>query len=109
MAFSRSEKAKEYRKLYNSAAWQRLRAHHLAINPLCVMCRREGRTTMATVADHRTPHKGDLRLFFDPLNLDGLCQEHHSADKQQIEKRGYSTRIGPDGFPTDENHPAMKS
>lgn len=73
------------------------------------MCLQDGTVTAATVVDHVEPHKGDRVLFFDSNNLQSLCKLHHDGEKKQIEMRGYSTRIGLDGWPTHENHPANKS
>jgi hypothetical protein len=68
------------------------------------MCAEEGRITPATICDHVTPHGGDNMKFWRG-KLQSLCATHHSAGKQRIEKRGYDTRIGEDGWPTDERHP----
>ena len=67
--------------------WQKVRAAFLAANPLCVMCEREGRITVATVVDHVIPHRGDERLMWDEANLQTLCASHHSRDKQRDEQR----------------------
>jgi 5-methylcytosine-specific restriction enzyme A len=65
--------------------WQQARAQHLAANPLCIRCEAEGRITVATVVDHRIPHRGDMGLFWDRSNWDSLCATHHSRDKQREE------------------------
>jgi 5-methylcytosine-specific restriction protein A len=104
----RSPEAATYRKWYKGNAWRILREHQLRDEPLCRMCQAEGRVTAANVVDHVRPHKGDRVLFFDPENLQSLCAPHHDADKQQIERIGFSTRVGLDGFPMDENHPANR-
>lgn len=67
-------------------AWQKARAGHLRSHPLCVYCEREGRTTLATVVDHRVPHRGDQALFWNQKNWDSLCANHHSSAKQREEK-----------------------
>jgi len=33
---------------------------------------------VGTEVDHRVPHNGDVRLFFDESNLQTLCKPHHS-------------------------------
>jgi len=60
----------------------------------------QGTITIATVADHIIPHKGDEVLFWDEINLQGLCKEHHDSDKQRQE-RGLKARVtyGKDGWP----------
>lgn len=65
--------------------WQKYRAGFLRANPLCVMCHKEGRVTVATVVDHIQPHKGDMELFWDVDNHQALCTYHHSSVKQRIE------------------------
>jgi hypothetical protein len=34
-----------------------------------------------------------------------LCKQCHDGPAQQVEKRGYSTEVGPNGLPLDPNHP----
>ena len=74
---------------------------------MCRLCLEQsgGVVTPATVADHVIPHRGDEKLFWFG-ELQSLCQAHHSRDKQQTERIGFSTAIGDDGFPTDPLHPA---
>lgn len=84
---------------YKTARWQKLRALQLHNHPLCVMCRPR-RLTIATVADHIEPHRGDPILFWDPDNLQSLCETHHNSDKQRIERGGAPRPIiGADGWP----------
>jgi 5-methylcytosine-specific restriction protein A len=65
--------------------WQKAREDYLAKHPLCVYCEREGRVTLATVVDHKVPHRGDMTLFWDRNNWQSLCATHHSRDKQREE------------------------
>lgn len=65
--------------------WQKARERHLQAHPLCVMCEAEGRTTVATVVDHRAAHRGNETLFWDETNWQSLCASHHSSDKQREE------------------------
>ena len=100
----RSDKRKTAERGYGGA-WQRSREVFLAQpeNVLCVMCKAVGRLTPATVVDHKVPHRGDQKLFWDTSNWQALCATHHSADKQAIERGGKPPRrIGVDGFPIDE-------
>lgn len=94
---TRSERAQEYRHLYNTTRWRKLRGWHLAANPLCVMCL--PRTQAATVVDHVREHKGEVELFFDPLNLQSLCTVHHSSTKQALERGSFRNPVGVDGWP----------
>jgi 5-methylcytosine-specific restriction protein A len=79
--------ARPWAGLYG-ARWRRERRVHLARNPLCVMCQEAGRPALATIVDHKTPHRGDVRLFWDKGNWQSLCTPHHDRVKQSIEKRG---------------------
>ena len=101
----RSEEAKAYRRLYRTAAWKRMRAAQLARQPLCERCVKAGRVTAATVVNHRDPHKGDMARFSDRANLESACAPCHDGAIQSEERRGYSTEIGADGWPTCERHP----
>ncbi|MGK2927932.1 MAG: HNH endonuclease signature motif containing protein [Lysobacterales bacterium] len=53
--------------------WRKLRAYVLAREPLCRECRKEGRTTPATVVDHID---GDS-FNNATTNLQPLCAKHH--------------------------------
>ncbi|MCR6498427.1 HNH endonuclease [Shinella sp. CPCC 101442] len=91
----------EWHHLYQRAAWRRLRAHQLAVQPLCEFCLISEEVTAAEVVDHRKPHKGDLELFYDPSNLQSLCAPCHNGHKQRIERGSKAVVIGVDGYPIE--------
>ena len=98
--------------LYKTALWKRLRMQILVRDrwqcqwPGCGALLKPGkRHPRSAVVDHKTPHRGDRRLFADPDNLWALCKHHHDAAKKTEERRGYSTAIGEDGWPIDDRHP----
>jgi 5-methylcytosine-specific restriction enzyme A len=91
-------------KGYNTR-WDRERKRFLITQPLCVMCKREGIDTLASVVDHITPHKGNPALFWSRTNWQALCPMHHNKIKQGIERRGFDRTINASGQPTDPNHP----
>ncbi len=96
----RTPKAVAYRAWYKTPQWLQLRKLQLAREPLCRYCKQMGIVTAAGVVDHHKPHKGDADLFFDPANLQSLCQLHHNSTKQREERRGQPMQaIGPDGWP----------
>jgi 5-methylcytosine-specific restriction endonuclease McrA len=96
----------EARRLYKTRAWRVGRLLHLGEHPLCVMCKRDGRTTAGTVVDHIVPHRGDRHLFMDRSNWQTLCDYHHDVVKQREEARGYADALDVDGWPVDTRHPA---
>lgn len=86
--------------------WRNERAKYLALHPFCIMCETEGKRALATVVDYVVPHRGDLSLFWDRENWQALCAHHHNSEKARTEIRGYSTTLGPDGWPIDPQRPA---
>ena len=99
-----------HNELYGKIRWKRLRALQLSEQPLCCMCRAAGRMAVpATLVDHIVPAKDNVELFFDMKNLQSLCRSCHDSAKRKDERRGYSTQIGSDGFPTDVRHPFYQS
>jgi len=59
---------------------------------------------MATVADHIVPHKGDLKLFWDERNWQGLCAPCHDIHKQSEERLGFSKEVDEKGNHIDPQH-----
>lgn len=62
--------------------WEKEAKAYLAAHPLCVMCGAPSR-----VVDHKTPHRGDRRLFWSRSNWQPLCTPCHSSRKQREERR----------------------
>lgn len=58
-------------------AWQQAARAFLDQHPTCVRCQAQGLVTPASVVDHRIPHRGDQRLFWDVTNWDPLCKPCH--------------------------------
>lgn len=107
---ARSAEAEVYRRWYMNRDWRALRLQQLRREPLCRMCAAAGRVTVATVADHIRPHRGDRAVFMDPSNLQSLCDEKpwlcHSSLKQREERHGFSGAVNADGWPIDPRHRA---
>jgi hypothetical protein len=96
----RSEAAAGYRKLYKTAAWQKLRAHKLTLDPLCERCLLSEVVTEAAVVHHREGgHKGDEAKFFDLEGLESLCKPHHDSDGRLEDIGRTKVRYGADGWP----------
>jgi 5-methylcytosine-specific restriction enzyme A len=70
--------------------WRKASAGYLQKHPLCVdpYKRHPDRVVAATNTDHVIPHKGDMKLFWDPDNWQGLCDGCHSY-KTAIEDGGF--------------------
>jgi 5-methylcytosine-specific restriction endonuclease McrA len=88
---------------YARADWRRKSKRQILNFPLCAICLEQGKTVKAEVADHITPHHGDLTAFLRG-ELQSLCRSCNSK-KQADDRRGYSTAVGPDGQPLDKRHP----
>lgn len=74
------------------ARWRRYRKYFLTIHPLCVICKKQNMITSATVVDHIIPHKGDMKLFWDKTNHQGLCKCHHDT-KTAREDGGFGHNV----------------
>lgn len=66
-------KSKQYHSLYESSNWRKTSKEFLKKYPFCFIC-----GAKATIADHITPHRGSLELFYDETNLQPMCQSCHS-------------------------------
>ena len=78
-----------WRAWYKTARWQRLRWSILARD--LFTCQWPGcgcleSNTSQLVADHREPHRGSERLFWDEHNLWTLCKPCHDSRKQRAER-----------------------
>lgn len=83
------------------ALHQKQRAHLLATEPLCRLCRAKGRATQATIADHIIPlAKGGKE--YDLSNLQPVCAECHDAKTRKDNGWRARPRFGVDGWPADE-------
>ncbi|WP_051960480.1 hypothetical protein [Devosia riboflavina] len=106
---ARSPEAEQYRKLYKTARWRRVRALQLSEQPLCENCQRHGRVTAATVCDHVDPKTKLNPATFFTGPFQSLCDDPrwrcHSSVKQSIEKSGFVKGVAADGRPLDASHP----
>lgn len=98
---SRSQEGAAWQALYNSTRWRNLRLAQLRSDPLCAMCKADGKVTPATVCDHVVPHKGNPERFFGGP-FQSLCKPCHDRHKQSEERTGRpALPRGPDGWPID--------
>lgn len=92
--------------MYNSSRWAKRREDQLTKEPFCFMCEEEGKIVIASIADHKEPHRGLERSFFEG-ELQSLCEAHHNSVKQSQERSEAGIRRGFNdlGEPLDANHP----
>jgi 5-methylcytosine-specific restriction endonuclease McrA len=79
---------------YNTARWQRLRMLVFKRDRYTCQCGCgliEGNTSLL-VCDHKIPHRGDERLFWDETNLQTLLKSCHDRAKQKAEQVSLHTR-----------------
>jgi len=84
----RRRREQPWRKKYYTTRWYALRDRQLTKQPLCEHCLQSNpsRITAATVVHHKTPHRGDDALFYDPNNLESACQPCHDGPLQSAER-----------------------
>lgn len=74
-----------------TSAWERARTAWLRLHPLCAcdQCA-EGQlqVTEATVVDHKVPHRGDMKLFWDRDNWQSMSKPCHDR-KTSTEDGGF--------------------
>ncbi|WP_226576528.1 HNH endonuclease [Acuticoccus sediminis] len=108
-ADAKRREGKPWRAWYKKQRWQILRRCTFVRDLyVCQKCGVQLTNDRQCVADHKVRHEGDAALFWDPENLQTLCQPCHDSAKQSEEARGYSSEIGADGFPIDPRHPANR-
>ena len=90
-------------KLYGRA-WRKARKIFLALNPLCVMCEKEGIIRPAVDVDHIKRHEGNQFAFWDENNWQGLCKFHHQSVKARIERSGIEHGCDINGIPLSKDH-----
>jgi 5-methylcytosine-specific restriction enzyme A len=83
--------------------WQRASKSFLANNPLCVTCLKVGKLSPSTVVHHTVRHGGDMKLFWNSRNWQGLCKQCHDSIGQSQDKGTYNP-INIDGFPENPSH-----
>lgn len=80
----------------------RIRDRVLSANPLCVMCLKEGRSTLATEVDHIVAlTNGGVEDPHDDSNRQGLCAPCHEIKTNM--DLGYTPKVetGLDGWPVE--------
>lgn len=76
-----------WRNWYKLKRWREMRDRVLLVALFtCARCGRLEGDTSKLVCDHKRPHRGNPDLFWDERNLQCLCWECHSGDKQREEQ-----------------------
>lgn len=104
----RLDQAQPWRRWYKTARWQKLRWSILVRDKFtCRMsgCGKVETNTALLVADHKVPHRGDQRLFWNAANLHCICKGCHDSLKQRQDKSGTMPGSTMDGRPVDPAHP----
>jgi 5-methylcytosine-specific restriction endonuclease McrA len=103
--------------------WEKARADFLADpdNQFCVKCKARGLLNAGTmrmdgtretssrriglVVNHRVPHRGDQRLFWDRSNWEPLCHDDHDITAQREEHGRVTNGADVRGRPLAADHP----
>ena len=74
------------RKFIHSRGWRKMRARKLAQDPLCEVCLREGRDTMAVLVDHVDGNE----LNNESENHCSMCNYHHELKHKKDRFGGHN-------------------
>ena len=91
------------RRFYQSGAWQKLRAAHIAKFPNCRFCGRKG-----AMVDHVKRRRDRPDLALDPGNLQTLCNGCDDSTKRHIEeddRHPLGGGVAASGSPLSPNYP----
>lgn len=66
------------KRLYNDVKWRNASKRFIREHPYCAACNAylldaKGEPISNACVDHKEPHKGDTRLFWDVRNWQSLC------------------------------------
>lgn len=73
-------------RLYDSK-WRRYALGFIKRHPLCFYCGLIKRTTATECVDHATPHRGDVKIFWDKTNHRPACLTCNSRKGQKTEEQ----------------------
>ena len=96
---------------YNSRSWKWIRQVKLTADPLCEVCKVQGRLVGATDVDHRVGIHEDPSLRLDIENLVSMCHRCHSRKTLYVERFRKEMPVKgctADGLPLDPQHPWNK-
>lgn len=90
-------------RLYD-ARWRAESKAFLKVHTHCAYCLERNKRVRSTIVDHKIPHRGDIRLFWDKRNWQPMCRTCHDAAKQREERQGRVIGCDEQGIPLDKNH-----
>lgn len=70
---------RKHDKFYSSTAWRKLRAKVKKIQPLCKVCKKEGKTVRMHSVDHRLPRRFWPKLSLILENMVAMCHSCHAT------------------------------
>lgn len=87
--YDKNYRAKDRKKVYNSKKWKLAREKALLRDSmLCVICKAEGKETLAKEVDHIEELRDDMTKAYDLDNLQSLCIPcHRKKTQREKEKR----------------------
>ena len=101
---------KDYKYLYRTSRWKSSAKKFIYNNPVCRYCGH-----MATVVNHKTPHKGDESIFWDKGNWESVCKQCHDSTVAKLENGKVDGKdmvinnvSDENGMPTSKSHPWNK-
>lgn len=97
-----SSAARGYGYRWQISARGFLKKHPLCQCPDCDEGRK--RVRAAEVVDHRVPHRGDRKLFWDSSNWQALAKVCHDSWKSRLERSGRVAGADEAGVPVDPSH-----
>ncbi len=77
---------KDSQRFYFRASWKRFREAHLNAEPLCRICKADGRLVEAVIVDHIIP-RSEGGAGLDHQNCQSLCAKHHAIKTRKEEAR----------------------
>jgi 5-methylcytosine-specific restriction enzyme A len=93
------------RKRGYTVRWEKAARRFLLKHPVCTRFGKDkGCTAIAQHVDHVTPHSGDLRLFWDRRNWQGLCQPCHNRKTAKERSSRRPMLYDENGMPVAPDH-----
>jgi 5-methylcytosine-specific restriction endonuclease McrA len=91
------DETQPWRAWYKTARWQKLKQMiHVRDMYVCqrtgVLCVGKYPADNSPVANHKVPHRGDPKLFWDPDNVETIAKSVHDSEVQREEQASLQMR-----------------